>query len=646
MAKLEIEISAITKGLTDGLKKAESQLQGFASQAVNIGKTLSLAVTAPILALGVASIKSASDTEEAFSKFDTVFKGVAKSAQDSFSILRNEYGLSSLQAKSLLGATGDLLTGFGFSQKSALDLATEVNKLAVDLASFTNFAGGAEGASKALTSALLGEREAVKALGISILEEDVKKQVAINTAKGLTFETERQAKAFATLEIAQNQSKNAIGDYARTSDSFANQTRLLQARISDLSSELGTVLLPIATKITKFVTSLVTQFQSLSDETKRSIVIFAGIAAAIGPALLLIGGLIQALPLLGVAFAALTGPIGLAVTAITLGVVAIVTNFDAIRQQVKITLLELIDFSISVVKAIDTLAGVFPGFQAITTGALFALEQLGKKVAESIITDLGIKSVDAVNDFQESINSSVVSTENLNGQVEKLKRNFEQIISLPKLESPFSGGLPTLPTNQAPGISDRQKQTPFFAQLLQDLNENIPTITERLQTFAFNVQDILQNEIALSFQDLGLSIGEALATGGNVIKAIGNSLLRSIGAFLGQLGKQLIAFGTAGLAFGKLSLALTNPLTAIKAAPLAIAAGIALTAAAGAIGSIGRNGIGGGSGVGSSFAESQTFGGTGAFNNPSDLFSNVTFEIQGTKLVGVLQATQDRFAKG
>jgi hypothetical protein len=190
-------------------------------------------------------VNAASDAEETASKFNVVFSDVSKQANEVAVNLAKNYGLSSGKSKQLLSDTGDLLTGFGFTGKSALDLSKKVQELAVDLASFTNFSGGAEGASAALTKALLGERESVKSLGISILEEDVKRQVQILSAQGMRFETERQAKAYATLIIAQRQSKNAIGDYARTADGLANKKRLLSQRIKDLVVNIGQKLIPI-----------------------------------------------------------------------------------------------------------------------------------------------------------------------------------------------------------------------------------------------------------------------------------------------------------------------------------------------------------------------------------------------------------------
>lgn len=246
---IEAEITADNSKLKKGLKQSQKELGSFQRNVKNIGTSIVAYFAFDQIVSGFKSIiNSASDAQETLSKFETVFKHINNAANDSAEELSNSYGLSDKAAQELLGNTGDLLTGFGFSQKAALDLSTSVNKLAVDLASFTNYSGGATGASQALTKALLGERESVKSLGISILEEDVKKQVAINTAKGLIFETERQAKAYATLDLAIKQSQNAVGDYGRTSESFANQQRELGASIEDISVTIGSIFVPALSK--------------------------------------------------------------------------------------------------------------------------------------------------------------------------------------------------------------------------------------------------------------------------------------------------------------------------------------------------------------------------------------------------------------
>ena len=644
MAKLEIEISAVTNGLTNALKNAEGRLKSFGENATKIGSVLSLAITAPILAIGAAAIRSASDTEESFSKFNTVFRDVAKSAESSFQTLRNEYGLSSLAAKTLLGDTGDLLTGFGFTQQSALELATEVNKLAVDLASFTNFSGGAEGASQALTKALLGERESVKALGISILEEDVKKQVAINTAKGLTFETERQAKAYATLDLAIAQSGNAIGDYSRTSYGFANQTRLLQSRLSDLGSEFGEVLLPLATKVIGVINKLINGFTGLDESTRTTIVVIAGIAAAIGPLSLAIGGLISALPLLIAGFTALTGPIGLIGIAIVGLATLVVTNFDTIRLQFKTMLLEFISFSVETIKVINTLASAFPAFQSVSTAALIALEQTGKKVSESIINDFAKPTENAVDELSDSIIK-------LNEPAKETFESFSKIAEL-KNEAVFSQW-----DQEAKAYNDTIKESLRLSSLIAEVSSTIPVgggsgvqnINVGLPSEApiVEIADVFEGaleKIKIKVDDLGMAFN---GLGSLIGKAFKNpqfgSFLSQFAQFVAKVIAGALAVSKANAVAGATQSSLFTGPAAAFTLPAFITGALGLVASA--FSGIGGGGGGGNSGVGSG-AQSQSFTGSGAFTDPSSMFSNVTFEISGDKLIGVIDRTQDRYAKG
>lgn len=276
-------------------KSAGESLDKFGKSISEVGKSISLRITAPILAFGAFSVKAASDAEESFSKFSVVFRDVSSEADLVAESFRKNFGLSSLSSKQLLSDTGNLLTGFGFTGKAALDLSRQVNELAVDLASFTNFSGGAQGASAALTKALLGERESIKSLGIAIQEEDVIKRVSLNSARGLVFATERQAKAYATLTIAQEQAKNAIGDFARTQQSFANQTRILTNNFSDFAITIGQALLPYATSLVRLFNDAITKLNGLNEETRRSVIVFSAIAASIGPALIGIGSLVRVL---------------------------------------------------------------------------------------------------------------------------------------------------------------------------------------------------------------------------------------------------------------------------------------------------------------------------------------------------------------
>ena len=249
------------------INNATKELTGFNRFAATAFKGVAIGAGVAATAftgLSVSAVQAASDFEEVESKFETVFDEVTFQAKLAAKELQESFGLSGRAAKQLLSDTGDLLSGFGFTDRAALDLSEKVNKLAVDLASFTNIQGGAERASRALTKALLGERESVKELGIAILESDVQQRLLEKGQQDLTGFALKQAKALATLELAIEQSGNALGDYNRTQDSTANRLKRLRNRFEDLKIELGQELLPaFDIVLTKVETDLLPVLQNL-----------------------------------------------------------------------------------------------------------------------------------------------------------------------------------------------------------------------------------------------------------------------------------------------------------------------------------------------------------------------------------------------
>lgn len=246
-------------------------------------------------------------------------------------------------------------------------------------------------------------------------------------------------------------------------------------------------------------------------------------------------------------------------------------------------------------------------------------------------------------------NRLTISQDNLFKSSEKIFKSTNDITTALQNIGKVKIELPEFPPQ--PDIAD---QLPFLDQLETALNpKKFTEFEQRISDFAFTVRDLLQNNLAAAFSDLGYSIGEALATGGNVIQAVGQSILKSFGRFLGQFGEQLIAYGVATIAFGKASIGLSNPFTAIPSGGLAIAAGVALTAISGIIGSLGKKGMGGGGGGGGASVGSSGVGGGssfvggaqgGLFASQRDL--NGELVIRGQDLVYVFNQANNRINKG
>jgi len=479
--KLESSINGFSKNVQADFKKSSAAFDVFkgaiGASAVIAGVR---ALSSAFVGLGRESLNAASDAEETASKFGVVFSSISSDAEKTADDLAKNFGLASSESKKLLSDTGDLLTGFGFSQKGALDLSKQVQELAVDLASFTNFSGGAAGASQALTKALLGERESVKSLGISILETDVKRQVALNTSKGIEFATNREAKAYATLQLAVKQSGNAIGDFARTSQQLANQQRILDANLKTTSENFGKGLIPAFTAAAQAANQFLLENQDLV----KSLGLIAGDLVGKGLTLIKDGFLatveaakqsaefikrnadtletvgqiiavsVGAFLALKVAILSIAAPaaaaalgttvLGAAMTAlpfvaVATGIVLLVKNFDAIR----IGLLEAAaGFAEFTARGLRSLNPLEEGFRLVSSSIIAIWASTAGAIIQSAIdlgskfaSIFGIELPDSVTNFKENLLDLAVEIRNGGGVVDGLAKKSEDFAARTRLSA-------------------------------------------------------------------------------------------------------------------------------------------------------------------------------------------------------------------
>jgi hypothetical protein len=184
------------------------------------------------------------------------------------------------------------------------------------------------------------------------------------------------------------------------------------------------------------------------------------------------------------------------------------------------------------------------------------------------------------------------------------------------------------------GFEDRTRTA--FQNATGIVKEQTDLMKQVLIDFDASVNELITNSIANTFSNLGAAIGDAIATGGDVLSAIGTTIIQAFAGFLSDMGDLLIKYGTLAVVKGKLDLAIAagGPIS-IGAGIAAIAVGVALKAAAGALGSFassgGNRGGGGGGANNQSFSSSGFSGGGGG--------GTVVFEISGQKLIGVLSNT-------
>jgi lambda family phage tail tape measure protein len=243
------EAKRTTSEFSNTLKIVPRESQNAAQSLTKLGNTAVTAlkgfatayVVTRINELRKELVQAGSDAEETANKFNVVFATVSERANQAADNLRLNYGLSREGAQAALSSVGDLLSGLGVASDKALELAQQTVQLGTDLASFTNYAGGAEGATQALTSALLGETEAAKSLGVVLTDDQMEKYAS---SVGKSWKNLNLAeKAQLRLNAAIAQSPNAVGDFARSMNSYANQVRIADAISRDFTTTVGEGLL-------------------------------------------------------------------------------------------------------------------------------------------------------------------------------------------------------------------------------------------------------------------------------------------------------------------------------------------------------------------------------------------------------------------
>lgn len=207
-----------------------------------------LASTAAFIAATVAavavgkSVKAASDLNEEINKTNEVFGESAKTILNWSKTTGHSFGIARVEALKSIGTFGELFRTLGVGTPEAAKLSERLVELSADLASFFNAVP--EDALRALQSGLIGQARPLRQFGIFLTEARVKQEALRESGKKSAEALTQQEKILARYNLILQDSKIASGDFARTQDQLANQSRILRANIEDVGGMLGKVLLP------------------------------------------------------------------------------------------------------------------------------------------------------------------------------------------------------------------------------------------------------------------------------------------------------------------------------------------------------------------------------------------------------------------
>lgn len=289
IADLLIKIGADSYEFQQKAKEVEKGLAGLEKKLTNVGKTLSMRLTAPLVALGAVSLKNADVQQQAESRLLNALKGRSDVQQ------RLLTQASELQSRSVLG--DEVIIG----QQAYL-------------------------ASLGMTEEQIGkviEASAQLSAATGMTLESAVKNLA-KTFGGLTGELGEsipKLKEFTTEQLKNGEAVDFIlQNYKGFAETAAKEglgaVKQLKNAWGDFTEQIGAVMIPAVNTLAKALSKVVAALQSMSPLTKKVIVAIGGVAASIAPLSLAIGCVIKTLPMMASGFTALLSPVGLVVAAI------------------------------------------------------------------------------------------------------------------------------------------------------------------------------------------------------------------------------------------------------------------------------------------------------------------------------------------
>ena len=269
---MSMEVGTIDLGLDVNQSYFNRQMRNLASGAERtttsafsgLGKKLGAVLgVAALVNFTKSCLDLGSDLAEVQNVVDTTFVKMSSAVNDFANTAIDNFGLSETVAKKYMGTLGTMSKSMGMTETVAYDMAEAITGLAGDVASFYNLSS--DEAYTKLKSIWTGETESLKDLGI-VMTQTALDQYALNNGLGkTTAKMTEQEKLMLRYQYVMDGLSAAQGDFLRTSDGWANQTRVLSLRFDQLKATLGQGFINALTPVVRMLNNIIARLQVAAD---------------------------------------------------------------------------------------------------------------------------------------------------------------------------------------------------------------------------------------------------------------------------------------------------------------------------------------------------------------------------------------------
>lgn len=256
-----------TSGVQNGVSAIKQSFNGLGSAVKKIGLLIGGAfAVGKLVQFGKECVELGSDLAEVQNVVDVTFTTMSDKVNEFAKNAMTSAGLSETMAKRYVGTFGAMSKSFGFSEAQAYDMSTALTQLTGDVASFYNISQDL--AYIKLKSVFTGETETLKDLGVVMTQSALDQYALANGYGKTTSAMTEQEKVALRLAFVQKQLSAASGDFIRTSDSWANQVRVMQLQLQSLKATVGQGLINIFTPVLKVINILLGKLATLANAFK------------------------------------------------------------------------------------------------------------------------------------------------------------------------------------------------------------------------------------------------------------------------------------------------------------------------------------------------------------------------------------------
>lgn len=258
------KIGDVELGLVVNQQGFTNQLNGIQQKVMGFAKVLAGAFAVKkLIDFGSEAIKLGSDLNEVQNVVDVAFPKMSKQVDEFAKSAMYASGLSETMAKRYTGTFGAMSKAFGFSEQQAYEMSTALTSLAGDVASFYNISQ--DEAYTKLKSVFTGETETLKDLGVVMTQTALDAYAMANGFGKTTAEMSEAEKVALRFAFVTDQLSLASGDFARTSDSWANQVRIMKLQFQSFMASVGQGLINLFTPVIQVLNFLLSKLLTVGN---------------------------------------------------------------------------------------------------------------------------------------------------------------------------------------------------------------------------------------------------------------------------------------------------------------------------------------------------------------------------------------------